>query len=260
MKRFLVLLLVLVVSVPAFAGVKYDFTSASSGKNAVKMSGVAAIEGKSMRLDFSSGDKFMFKDSSVVISNDGGSTLYILDTKEKTYTKLNLEEMFAGLNSMMKQLGGMIKMTVENQNVTVSEAGAGEKIEGYDTKRFKTESSYDLTVAVFRMKNTSNIRTTTETWATDSLGREYTTFMHEKSFKTGMPDLDKLIDAQQNSVKGFPLKVVSTTQTTQGKKSETTTTTMTVSNIRKETIPASQFAIPSGYTETESPLAALGRQ
>jgi hypothetical protein len=53
------------------------------------------------------------------------------------------------------------------------------------------------------------------------------------------------------------LKQVTTVKITQGGKETTSVTTMTVSGIRKETLPPAQFAMPAGYTKVASPIEEL---
>lgn len=258
MKRFLsALALFLLCTATLFAGVQYDFSSVTSGRGGTTMSGTASVEGARMRLELAEGDGVLFKDGSVVLSSDGGKTLLVLDPKSKTYYELQLEQVFKALGSVMKSMGGMIQMSVDNQKVDVQQAGDGGKIEGYSTRKYDINAAYDLNMKIMGMNSSSHIESTTESWATDELSADLMTFVQMRNLRTGIDGLDELLAAQTTGVKGFPLKQVTTTKTTQGKKSNTQTTTVTVVNVRDSDIPASQFEIPSGYSEGESPLAAL---
>ncbi len=257
MKRGIAALIVTLMSAPLFAGMTYQFQSVTTGKNGSELAGKASVEGTNMRLDFSKGDKVIFKNNSVVISKDGGKSMFVIDPKEKTYFEFSLDDLFGALGGMSNAMPGMFKMTIENQSVKLTGSGDGGVIEGYPTKRYVVDSAYDMNIKIMGMKQNSKIKTTSETWTTEKIGREYATFVQQKGFRTGMEDLDKLIAAQTAAIKGFPLKQVLTTVSTANNKSETSVTTMTVSSLKTTTVPASQFEIPAGFKETDSPLAAL---
>ena len=79
----------------------------------------------------------------------------------------------------------------------------------------------------------------------------------KKDIKTGIPDLDELIQKEMEQQKklGFPLKVI--TQQVQknkkGKVKSKNTSTMKVSKITTKTFPASFFEIPGEYDRIEGP-------
>ena len=256
MKRFLFAVLLIAVAAAAEAGVSYKFSS-KVDKGAGSMVGMAEVEGSQMRLEVSQGDKVLFGDNSVILSRDGGETLIVLNPKDKTFYEIQLAEMFGAMGNVMKSMGGMFKMNIDNQKVTVKDAGDGGMVEGFPTTRYVTDASYDLVMEMMGRKMVTSITTQTETWSTDKLDRHYMTFVQQKGFRTGMEDLDRLIQAQSSEMKGFPLKQVTRTTSTQGKKSETSTTTVTISEIEEKKVPASRFEIPAGYQKTEGPLEGL---
>ncbi|HEY5609969.1 MAG TPA: DUF4412 domain-containing protein [Thermoanaerobaculia bacterium] len=257
MKRLAIAVFVTLFTFPLFAGMSYTFTTATQGPGSGNMAGKAYVEGSSMRLEFSKGDNMIFRDNTVVISKDGGKSMILLDPKEKTYVEFNLQEMLNMTGGMLKAMGGMFQMSIENPQVKVTEGGAGEAIEGYPTRRYTITSSYDMSMKVMGSKTSSHIETVTESWTTDRIGREYITFVHEKGLKTGMEALDKMLAMQADSIKGFPLKQVMTSKTTTGNRSQTSVMTTTVTGIEKVTVPAAKFEIPAGYTEGESPIPQM---
>lgn len=254
MRKILLTIAATLVSLPAFAGLTYEFRSTTEGAGGSNLIGTAAIEGTRMRMEIAEGDNVVFKNGSVVISSDMGSTMTILDPKEKTYTEFRVEEVFNALGSMMKSMGGMFKMTVENPSVQVRDAGDGGAIEGYPTRKYIIDSSYDMNMRVMGMSRKMNIKTETEAWTTDRFNQSFVSFVQQRGIKTGMPELDSLIDQQSKAMKGFPLKQVIRTTTTTGRKPQTTVTTMTISDIKEASVPDSRFEIPAGYTKTEAPV------
>jgi hypothetical protein len=254
MKRLLFLLSFLFLASTAFAGVTYDFQIVTDGPGGGTLAGKAALSGSSMRMDIDRGDNLLFKNGSIVLSKDGGETLLILDPKQKTYTEFSVEQVFAALGSMSKMTAGLVKFSISNPNVQVTDGGAGGTIEGYATRKYIIDTSYDMEVSVLRMKNRSSIHSITESYVTPKLGDVKPSFIQQKNFRTGIEELDGLVKAHADAVRnGFALKNVTTTTTTdKGGKKSVSTSTMTLSNLKEAAVQASHFAIPSGYTETEN--------
>jgi hypothetical protein len=259
MKRLALLALLGALAPAALAGLSYDFRSDSSGgAGGGALIGRTSVEGSGMRMELSKGDGTLFKDGAVVLSSDAGKTLHVLNPSDKTYYDLALYDLLGGAASMLKQLGGMVKVTFSDPKVATREAGDGEKIEGYPTRHSVVDSSYVINVDVMGQKMTIPIATSTEVWTTKELGAEYANFLQASKLMTGIDDLDKVIAAHLDTrAAGFPLKQVTTVKITQGGRTTTSVTTMAVSAIRKETVPPAQFALPAGYTKVASPIEEL---
>ncbi|MBI2212084.1 MAG: DUF4412 domain-containing protein [Acidobacteria bacterium] len=256
MKKVTLVLLVLLCSMPALAGVTYDFKSVvDRGKGG--LSGKAAVDGSKMRIEIANGDDVVLRDGSVMISSDGGKTFSVLDQKKKTYFTLELEQLLSSVGAAMNSMGGMFKMSFDNHSVKAAPPAAGEAIEGYPTTKYVVDSSWDLSVEVFGRKSVTSVSSHTETWATEKLSSALATFVQTKGLKTGMPELDKFVEKETSAIKGFPLRQVTTTTQKQGSKSETTKTTVTVTAIKETAVPESSFAVPAGYQKIDSPLAGL---
>lgn len=254
MKNILSILLLALLATSGHAGMVYDFRSLTDGKGGTELSGRAAIEGRNVRLEIDKGDGLVFKNDSVVLSSDSGGSFRILDPARKTYYAFSVDELLGNLGNVVKSLGGMFQMDIENQKVNLSNAGEGPKIEGYPTRKYVMTSTYDMHMKIMGMKSSTKVRSRTESWTTDQIGPEFTTFVQKKNLATGIEDLDKLLKAQASGIKGFPLKQVTTmTNTAQNGKATTNVTTMTITGIRKESVPAARFVIPTGYKEVEAP-------
>lgn len=259
MHRFALFLSVILTSLSVNAGMSYNFSSVTEGSGpASRMEGQAWIEGAGMRIDFKSGDGMLFKDGSVALSRDGGKTIFILDTKEKTYSELELEQILGLLGNLAGSTGGLIKLNFQNPKVTVKPAGAGEVIEGYPTKKYSTDTSYDLVVSVMGFKNETHVESHTDSWVTEKLGSELTTFVLMKGFRTGNEELDSLIDAQSKGINGLALRqIMSTTTTAKRGKPQSSKTTINVTGIEKVSVAAAKFEVPAGYKKSEVPLLDL---
>ncbi|MDX1583562.1 MAG: DUF4412 domain-containing protein, partial [Thermoanaerobaculia bacterium] len=184
----------------------------------------------------------------------------VLDPDEKEYYVLSIEDTFNALNSMLENMGGMFEMSVADQSVDVTPLGAGEAIEGYSTQKYQVDTSYTLVMKAMGMNLNQEIKTETTTWATDELDEELAAFVQYRTFRTGMEELDALIDEQVDAVKGFPLKAVTKSQITARGRTNTSTSTMTVTDIEKTDIADGEFEVPSGYRQVEGPMAALQRR
>lgn len=259
MKHILRFAFCLILLAPAlFAGVTYEFSSITEGADTSRLVGTASVEGSNMRLEVQSGDGVVFQDGSVVISKDGGSTLLFLDPSKKTYYEMRLDDLMNSMGSILAAAGGAVSMNFENQKIKVTPKGAGETIEGYATRRYTVDTSYDLVMKVMGMTMKMETESTSEVWATPDLARDYIVFIQQKGFKTGIADLDELIEKQVNAIEGFPLRQVITSKVTTRGRSETSKTTVNVSNIQKKNIADGQFEIPAGYRRTESPAVMPG--
>lgn len=244
-------------ALPLAAGITYEFKSTTSGQAGGTLAGNTCIEGDNVRIEFTTGDDLVFRSGSTLISRDGGKSFQVLDPDTRTYYDFAIDDLLKTAGTVLQAMGGMVKMSLTNQKVDVREAGPGETIEGYPTRKYVMNSSYDLSMKLLGSTTNSKVETTAETWVTDKIPAEYMTFVHQKGLKTGFEDLDKLIEAQSGKIKGFALRQVMTTRTSSGKKTQTATTTTTISGIKTAPAPASLFEIPAGYSKGESPLMNL---
>jgi hypothetical protein len=259
MKRFATLLAFVSFSSTAFAGLTYKVQSTTSGLRNVTVAGSVAIEGTNMRMDVSSGDELLFKPNSVILSNDGGKTMAVLDGASRSYYEVQLDQLLGSSTAALKNLGDMVKLSFNNPRVSVRDAGDGEALEGYPTHKFVLDASYDIDIDAMGQKMTTHLTMNTESWTTEQLSSEFTNFLQMRGLRTGVESLDRLIEAQ-STVKGFPLKQISTVRMNQGGNDVTMTTTAQVSNIQRKAIDAAQFAMPSGYTKVDDPITKMMKQ
>ncbi|HEY0144270.1 MAG TPA: DUF4412 domain-containing protein [Thermoanaerobaculia bacterium] len=258
MKRLIACVLVTLAAVPAMAGLTYRFESVSTGLASTKIAGTVQAEGRDMRVDLSSGDGTMFKSGAMALSRDGGSTITITDPTNKTYYVLNAADLSGG-GAMLDNMRRMMGFRIENEKVSVRDAGDGGKVEGYPTRKSVVEASFDIVINAVGQTLRMSMNTTTETWATPDIGAEYANLFQTRAFKTGIEELDTVIAAQSAAIKGFPLKQVATVRVKQNTVEVTNVTTTTVTAIQKKAVPATVFVMPAGYTKTESPFEKMMR-
>jgi len=149
-------------------------------------------------------------------------------------------------------LAGMVKMS--NEKVNVRDAGNGGTIEGYATQHKVVTASADMNISAQPM----HLEVTMESWTTDKVPTDAASFLQRRLGSTGFPMLDKLIAAQSEAVKGFPLRQVTRMKVGQGAGSliEMTSTT-NVTNVRKTNVAPSLFVVPADYKKIASPVEKM---
>jgi hypothetical protein len=256
MKQFCAIAAVLTIASSAPAGVIYKIQSATTGVQAATISGTVTIDGSHTRMDIATGDNTLFKDNDIVISNDGGRTMSIYDPASRTYFDLQLDQILSTSTAMLDALGGMVKVSFNNPHVAINDAGDGGTVEGYPTRKYVLDASYDIVINAMGQKMTTHFTMNTESWNTDQLSSDLTNFLQTRGIRTGIEGLDKVIEAQQNGMRGFPLKQVSTVNMNDMVMS----TTSSVRDIQRRAIDASQFTPPSGYSKVDDPITRMVKQ
>jgi hypothetical protein len=251
---------VLLATHSAFAGIAYDFRSISSGMTDTTFVGRAEADGKNFRVDVSTGDGRLFKDKSVILSNDGGKTIRVVDRAAKSYYDLEIGQMTKGPASLFGA-EGLVKVSALNPNVTVRDEGSGGTIAGFPTRKTAIDSSCDLIVDAGGQKFSMHIKMRTENWTTDRIPAEYTNFLMVNGMRQGVEALDKLMEARgANHLNGFALKQVVVLTISQNGSDAESTTTSTVSGIVTKSVPVTDFQLPAGLTKTDDPIKAMMKQ
>jgi hypothetical protein len=257
MKQFLCALVVLISVSPATAGVAYDFVSVTSGLTPQTIRGTVEVEGPGMRVDFASGDGVLFKKGCRAVTSNGGKTLAVIDPAAQSFYQLDLSSLLGGADGLLKQFGGLVKFEVENPRVSVRESGSGPAVAGFPTRKSNVTSSYELIVNTMGQKLPIRMQMTTDVWWTDKLAAELTNPLQMRGMRTGIDALDKLLETQTKTIRGFPLKQITTTRIVMKGSTMTSKTTSEVSNVRKATFAPGRFAVPAGYVLAPSPLDKL---
>lgn len=247
----------LVFAAHSFAGVYYVAqTTAEGGKSAKQQNMIvkAWASGDSGKVVFEESENPMMGKGTYIITKDGGKTMFLVDPKEKTYMKWDLD-------SMMGLLGGAMKMM--NLKFTDPKVEAlGEEpdglVAGVPTVHYRFRTTYAMSMSFMMMKKNSRVVKDEEIWAATKLAdAALGIWLRKAPPKTGNEDMDKLIKAEMGKVQGFPLKRKTVTTSTDEKgKKEVTTITIEVTELQMVPVPDSTFEIPSDYKETS--LAGTG--
>jgi hypothetical protein len=259
MKTLTTAFALLLAAASSFAGITYKLDSKTTGLASANIAGIVKVEGTGMRMELASGDGVLFKNGSILTTKNGGKNILVTDPSTKTYYELDLQDL-GGAGPLLRQLGDSVKVKIENPKVTNRDAGDGGTIEGYATRKRVIDTSYDMVIEAMGQQMRMTTVTSSQLWVTDKLGAELTNIFQLRGFKTGIDEIDRLIEKQSAAVTGFPLKQLTTVKVVQNGNEMTSTTTINVSDIKQTTVAPAEFELPSGFTKTESPIEKLLKQ
>lgn len=192
---------------------------------------------------FAAGSYWLFKSADNI--------LYLVNPKDKTYGELPFNSMF----KMVGAMGKIVKIKISNPEVKL------EKLEpqvvlGYRCNHYRMVVDYDIQVKVAFIKSKGHEHMEKEVWAAPQVKAmaEMGEAFRYRDFKTGMEDLDNLIETQMKAETnlGFPLKSISVTTSIdkKGNSKEKSRVTQEVLSISTRNLPASTFEIPADYKKT----------
>jgi hypothetical protein len=180
--------------------------------------------------------------------------IYIVNDKKYNYMVIPMD----GLLQMTGMLGQLVKIQILDHTIN-TEVLPEETLLDYPCTHLKVTTDYTMKIKIAFIKKTMKFHKVDEIWGTTKIPglNEINPGFLKKDFKTGIPDLDEMIQKEMEQQKkiGFPLKVI--TRTTQmnkkGKVKGETTSTMTVTKINAKNFPESFFEIPANYDRVEGP-------
>ena len=259
-KSIFIVLLVFVFAVAAFAGVEWRakmVTAAQAkGKSNTIVMQVFASNGNVKQVFESVADENeMFQKGSYWLFKAKDDSFYLVNPVEKTYTQLPMNAIF----QMAGVAGKLIKIKIKNPVISNEKLGT-ETVMGYPCLHSKQLMEYDMEVKVVFIKNKSHVKIEKEIWSTAKIKAmaEMAESFRFRDFKTGMEDLDNLIEEQMkaDAELGFPLKMitVNTSIDKKGNAKEASRQTMEVLSVGSKNLPASFFEIPASYKEKQMGL------
>jgi len=256
MKRLILFLILTLISLPAFAGIHYKaVTKTDDAKNPANIEVEGWVSGDKAKVEFEESANPVAKSGAYLITKDGGKTIYLVDPEEKTYAEWDLQAMLGQIGNLMQGMGPLLKIELSDPKVEKLLEEDGGTVAGLPTKHTRYRTSYNMKVRVLGMGNEASVVNEQDIWATDRLQDvALGIWLRSDPPRTGNEQFDKLVNAQVDNVKGFPLKTVTTSTTTQKKNGKTTTNRSTMEVTQLDTsadVPAASFEIPAGYQETQ---------
>lgn len=251
-----VLVATLTLGAPARAGIHYRATTeteAAQGQGQT-MQVEGWVDGDKAKVLFGESTNPLLGEGTYLLTMDGGKTVVLVNPEEKTYADFDPGALVATAGAVMKGLGPMVKISFSNRKVEKLAEEPGPSILGYPTTHYRFHTSYDSEIKVMGMGQKGHSDNTTDTWTTLGLADVgLGVWLRREPPRTGIADLDEMIDAEVGKgIQGVPLKMLAVTKSRDQRGRETTaTTTMEVTALREEPVPAATFALPAGYTRTE---------
>jgi uncharacterized protein DUF4412/anticodon tRNA-binding protein len=152
----------------------------------------------------------------------------------------------------------LVKITVKDYTVTAEELPQ-ETILGYKCNHVKITTQYTMQIKIAFIKKKMKIHEVKEIWGSNKIPglKEIGKSFMNKDFKTGIEDLDEMIQKEMEQQKkiGFPIKIITQRKemNKKGKVKNNSTTTMEVKEIKNKNFPKKFFEVPAEYDETEMP-------
>ena len=192
---------------------------------------------------FSVGSYWLFKSTDNV--------LYLVNPKEKTYSELPFNSIF----KMVGVMGKIIKIKISNPEVKLEKLEPEVVLE-HRCNHYKMVIDYDMEMKITFIKSKGHEHIEKEVWAAPQVKAmaEMGEAFRYRDFKTGMEDLDILIEKQMKAEAnlGFPLKTISVTTSIdkKGNSKEKSRVTQEVLALSTRNFPASTFEVPADFKKT----------
>ena len=249
-KMILVVFVVLCTALSSFAGWEYSAVTRAEGSQHSEMMNsqmTSWVDGDKAKIEFVKSGSPLTPAGSFMITKDGGKIMYMVNPQRKTYSKWDVAGM-AGLAGGAMQ---MMNMKVSTPKVETLLDEKGEKIAGFATRHYRFRTSYTMEMNFMGIQRATSTVTEEDIWSCPDLkDAGLTAWMNQQGLKTGNEQLDKLVKAELEKVKGFPLKrvVATTTKESSGEPKVMKMTTEVVT-IKKASPEAGLFELPAGYQE-----------
>lgn len=238
-----------VAATTTWAGMVFTVESRSEGGRGSEAQNAVintAVQGSKMRMDYEESGNPMMEKGCYMVTHDAGQTMYLVNPKKKNYVKWDMQSMMGMAGGMM----GMANMQISDPKVEKILDSAGPTVLGYPTRHYKFRTSYTMTMSFMGMKNNNAIVTDEEMWATPKItDMGMDAWKKNQSMRTGNPQLDSLIKAEMEKVKGFPLKRITVTKSEGSRGKNETTSLWEVKKISETSVSDKVFQIPSDYKE-----------
>ncbi|HXU34669.1 MAG TPA: hypothetical protein VN851_29170 [Thermoanaerobaculia bacterium] len=249
----LLLVTSLVAPVAARAGFHFQATtSAETPRGPQKTVVEAWADGDKGRVDFKESANPIAGAGTYLLTRDGGRSILLVDPEEKTYGEMDLDAMLGSLGAVMGGMGPLLKIEISSPKVETLLDEAGPTLLGQPTRHLKFRTAYQMTVKVFGRGKANDVLTEEEFWVTDRLlDKSFAVWLRTAKPKTGNADLDRLIAAETEKIKGVPLKSITVTTTSQGGKVQKTQSTMEVTALDNFVKAPVSFDVPKGYEQRE---------
>jgi hypothetical protein len=261
--------LALAFAAPASAGLTFKQVVSSSGEHGMNQTVRVSFDTGGARIEFLDSGNPMLPVGGYILMRPDDDAMILVNPKEKTYASFDLAALMGAMRPLMGGAEGGQPMIRSGGKPTIEKLleEDGGAILGRPTKhvRYHTVTSVVMEIAP-GMAMTTETDATEDTWVAEMpLDKKVLRALSSFGGAAIPEELADLVEAQKELNKGLPMKrvVKSTTRTTgtglmammakqaNAAGDKPTTTTFEIVELLEEKVPASAFAIPAGYTETE---------
>ncbi|HEX7708555.1 MAG TPA: hypothetical protein VF701_18990 [Thermoanaerobaculia bacterium] len=255
MRRVILVAALALLAVPSFAALEYEFIQRnSSDDSAVPGTDLTArvvVDGARSRVDFLSGT--LYPPGTYVVSTDDARRLYFVDPARQWYTEVNT----AGVASAL----GASTIKIENLKSNLEKLGSGPMVAGIATDHYRLTLNYDISVTLRSLPLRQRVRTEIDSYTTTLYGSVQQLALAQ-AYRTGNAELDRLLEAENTKIPGFPLRQSVTIKTNYDRASRskiempasrTISREMWVTKIGETEARASQFIVPVGFRRADQP-------
>jgi hypothetical protein len=269
MRTIAAALVVLAAAAPVRAGVVLKQVSVMNAgeKDAMKSTNRIAVDRAGARIDFLEGppNPLMPVGSYMLMLPDEDGMI-LVNPAEKTWTRFDPGAMMSALTPMAEQQEqGSGREIAEPVVETLLEEDGG-TILGRPTRHFRWHTKFAISMNMpMGMSMITETDSIEDVWVTD-YPLDAKTMRNLEGMASGVQvpeQYRKLVDAAKSMQKGLPLKrvTVGTTKLTgtgmmakmmkRAGDDKPHTTTMEIVELDERPVPAAEFAIPAGYSETD---------
>jgi hypothetical protein len=244
---------------PALGAVHYQATTTTDGPQgeSVKMVVEGWIDGEKARIEFRESGHPLAASGSYLVTLDGGRNVFLVNPEERTFTRWDVEAMLKLAGSVLQGMGSLVKIEFGEPQVERLLDEDGGQVAGLATRHLRFRTAYSTQVKVLGMKQASQTESTQDLWVTGELtDLGLGVWLRAEPPRTGNENLDRLIASGLGTIQGFPLKAVTVSKSTGGRKGQRETvvrseTVVTELDIRAPAVDPARYQIPQGYTEVQ---------
>jgi len=104
-----------------------------------------------------------------ILSRDGGKNVYLVSPANKSYVKIDIDELAAQVGNFMNAAGSFVKLEFSDPEFKTVLDERGPQMFGMKTRHIKTETSYTVNATVFGRSNRTAVTRKDEIWLTKDL-------------------------------------------------------------------------------------------
>lgn len=247
MRAILVAVTCLLTCGSALAGVELRFRSWKSGDPPLQFSGTALIEDQDFRMDLATGNHPFFHPGAIVIQQNGGAIIVVIESESQTYFMRTTERM----RGTVSTFNAPWQHDARNISVKLRPREAREVIAGQQAVRYDLQISYTIWMLVEDTAMKAKVNATAELWLSDVEKNVSMPYGFHYALKTGFEEVDRRISRALLG-RGIPLRQnVTAARSIEGEPPVEESMTMEVESLVIREIPVSAFRVGNAYRYKE---------